>query len=203
LGFVVLTAGAKGVEAQVGLEVALLKVLMPVVEEVAREEARVYTGVYKTGSESDVEGIMRVGIDDGPGLRLTELKRNGSDIVEAITTLWEAQPVNIGKLSDQMRLYPTDVVKEVEVYRNKRSGGKKVLVEEDWRLQYDIFFEKPESELPFWEEQEQQCIGWQSNDAIVYGGESVDRFVFVRDGHGGRIVEVRVPSLRLNLTVHN
>ena len=46
-------------------------------------------------------------------------------------------------------------------------------------------------------------MGWQTPGWLYYAGESVDRFVFVRDGNGGRVIEVRVPSLRLNLTVHD
>jgi hypothetical protein len=62
--------------------------------------------------------------------------------------------------------------------------------------------DKVASDLPVWDEQEQRCVGWQMYNSIVYGGEAVDRFVFVRDRIGGQVVEVMVPSLRLNLTVH-
>lgn len=199
LGYVILTAGAKGIEAQSALEGMLLKVLMPAVEEAAREEAGVYTGNYTSAERVDVEGSMKVEIDNGPGLKLSELKHNGSNILEAIRTLWEAQVVSLGKISDEMRLYPTDVTKEVEV---DSCEGKKVRIEEDWRLQYDPMFDKVASDLPVWDEQEQRCVGWQMYNSIVYGGEAVDRFVFVRDRIGGQVVEVMVPSLRLNLTVH-
>jgi hypothetical protein len=207
LGFVILTAGSQGVETQIALQGALLKVLMPAVEEATRAEAQIYTGTYSTGNGSisstgsDTGGSMKIEIDNGLGLRLKELTRNGSDIIEAIKTLWNSQSVKLGNLTDELRLYPTDVVKKVQVsgYGN---GTGKVLLEEDWRLQYDSDLGWPESELPVWTESEPQCVGWQTPGWLVYAGESLDRFIFVRDGYGGPVVEARVPSLKLNLTVH-
>lgn len=69
-------------------------------------------------------------------------------------------------------------------------------------MSWDTFYPATDSGLPVWEEIEQQCVAWQSSDAIVYAGESVDRFVFVKDKNSSEVVEVRVPSLRLNLTAH-
>ncbi|KAK0111461.1 hypothetical protein ONS95_001817 [Cadophora gregata] len=192
LGFIILTAGGKGVEVQNALEGALMRVLMPVVEDVTRLEAYAYTGNY-TNTSDDVEASLQITIDDGPGLRLTELTRNGSDIFDAFHTIWDAQPVGLGNLTGEYRLYPTDVSKELTV-------DGKVLVEEDWRMNWDTTVAKPESELPQWEELEEFCTSWQTSDAIVYGGESADRFIFVREKTGGAVVEIRVPSLRLNLT---
>lgn len=76
------------------------------------------------------------------------------------------------------------------------------MIEEEWRLQYDTFNEGYESDLPSWEENSSQCVAWWTGDALYYGRESVDRFVFVREGLGGKVMEARVPSLRMNLTVH-
>jgi len=121
LGFVVLTAGSQGVEAQIALQGALLKVLMPAVEEATRAEAQIYTGTYSTGNGSisstglDIGGSMKIEIDNRLGLRLKELTRNGSDIIEAIKTLWDSQSIKLGNRTDELRLYPTDVVKKVQV----------------------------------------------------------------------------------------
>ncbi|PVH81937.1 beta-lactamase/transpeptidase-like protein [Cadophora sp. DSE1049] len=192
LGFAIVTAGGKGVEAQNALEGTLMRVLMPVIEEVTRQEACVYTGNY-TNASDDVDATLQITIEDGPGLLLTELARNGSDIFDAFHTIWNAQPVGLGNLTGEFRLYPTDVAKELTV-------DGKVLVEEDWRMNWDTTVARLESELPQWEELEEFCTAWQTSDAIVYGGESADRFVFVREREDGTVVEVRVPSLRLNLT---
>ena len=136
----ILTAGSQGVEAQIALQGALLKVLMPAAEEATRIKAYVYTGTYSTGNssisrnDSDIEGSLKIEIDDGPRLRLKELMRNGSDIIEAIRTLWDSQSVKLGNLTHELRLYPTDVVKEVEV-NDSRNETSRILIEEDWRLQ--------------------------------------------------------------------
>jgi len=193
IGFSILTAGGKGVEAQNAFEGTLMKVLMPVFEELTRKEAFVYTGNY-TNVSDDVEATLKIIIDDGPGLHLTELTRNGSDIFDAFHTIWDAQPVGLGNLTGEFRLYPTDLSKEMTV-------DGKILIEEDWRMNWDTTVAKPESELPQWEELEDFCTAWQTSDAILYGGESADRFVFVREKGTGEVVGVRVPSLRLNLTM--
>lgn len=203
----ILTAGALSVEAQDPLAGAVLGAFMPAIEEAARKEAEAYLGKYTTGEKSDVKGEMSIVIDDGPGLRLKGLSRNGSDIMLAISTLWDAQLVSLGKLSSEMRLYPTDISKEIEVGHQGHSKkdtdtDKRILVEEDWRLQYDTVEEVIKSDLPSWIEKDSQCVQWWTADAIFYAGESVDRFVFVREGHSGKIVEARIPSLRLNFTVH-
>ena len=196
VGIVVLTAGARGAEAQLALERMLLGTLMPIVEEATREQAQTYTGNYSTPESAEVKGSISLGIDSGTGLRLLELSRNGSDILEALRTMWSSQVVYLGELVKDLRLYPTDVVKTIE-----GPGGTKN-IEEEWRLQYDSEFEVGESDLPSWDELGQPCLGWMASNSIVYAGEPVDRFVFVRDGIDGQFLEVRVPSLRLNLTIH-
>lgn len=102
LGFAITTAGAKGVEAQFALEGALLKVLTPVVEEVTRLEASKYVGNYTSSDEDQVEASLKFVIDDGPGLRLMELTRNGSNMIDVIKALWATNPVNMGNLTDEM-----------------------------------------------------------------------------------------------------
>ncbi|KAH7317708.1 beta-lactamase/transpeptidase-like protein [Rhexocercosporidium sp. MPI-PUGE-AT-0058] len=165
LGFAILTAGGKGVEAQNSLEGTLMRVLMPVIEEVTRLEASDYVGNYTNDSDG-MEASLEIAIDDGPGLRVTELTRNGSDMLDAFHTLWNAQPVGLGNLTGEFRLYPTDVTKGSVI------DGK----------------------------MEEFCTSWQTSDAILYAGESADRFVFVRDMYG-EVIGVQVPSLRLNLTL--
>jgi hypothetical protein len=193
LGIVILTAGAQGAEAQQPLFEFVVGEVAQAVEELARVEAGVYVGKYAT-HDGDVAGGMEIGIDDGPGLVLKGLKRNGSDMIEGIRTLFGEIGVGglkVGNLSREMRIYPTDVWREVEVGR----------VEEDWRLQFDILENSWTSGLPGWRERESMCMSWFTGDALFYGGEPVDRFVFVKEGGGGRVVGARVLSLRLNLTL--
>jgi hypothetical protein len=190
---VVLTAGAQGAEAQQPLFELVVGEVVQAAEQLARAEAGVYVGNY-SAHDGDVAGGMEIGIDDGPGLVLKGLKRNGSDMVEGIRTLFGeigVGGVKVGNLSREMRIYPTDVWREVEEGR----------VEEDWRLQFDVLEDSWTSELPGWSGRESMCMSWFTGDALYYGGEPVDRFVFMREGSGGKVVGARVPSLRLTLTL--
>ncbi|KAH8665020.1 beta-lactamase/transpeptidase-like protein [Tricladium varicosporioides] len=197
VGFTVLTAGAKGQEAQSAVMETMLATLMPIVEEVTRDEAKSYAGQY-TGAE----GHMSTTVDNGPGLRLTSLTRNGSDIISALHLLFDSQGVSLGRLSDELRLYPTDISHEVSPTPKRDTENRgNVLIEEDWRLQYDIQDEEIKSDLPRIVEKEGLCFGWITGDAIFYAGEAVDRFVFVKEKGSGKVVGARVPALRLNLTL--
>lgn len=100
----VLTAGARGTEAHMPLVQAILGTLMPIVEDETRRAVEIYIGSYTGGL-----GEMIVSIDDGPGPRLLNLSLNGTDMLGAIKTLYDSQPVSLGILSDEMRIYPTDV----------------------------------------------------------------------------------------------
>jgi hypothetical protein len=192
LGIVVLTAGAQGLEAQEPLFEYVVGEVVEAAEEVARAEAGAYIGKYQNSDAA--RGEMEIGIDDGPGLVLKKLSRNGTDMLENIRTLFNEigiGGVRIGNLSDsQLRIYPTDAWREVEGIR-----------EEDWRLQFDIGVTRRDSGLKGWREREQMCTAWITGGALYYGGEPVDRFLFSRETKGGNVAGAKVPSLRLDLTI--
>lgn len=202
LGFIVLTAGAKGVEAQVPLFESMAAVFVQAVEEESRAQAaKNYIGTYsedrlrslnrhqmRAARNGGGESSITIKIDDGPGLVLANLTRNGMDMLEGIRTLWDAQMVSQGTLSNVFRMFPTDVSKEVEY-----------TVEEDWRINYDPAFEGAQAELPNQSTMRDMCISWQTGGALFYGGEPVDRFVFVKSLKDRSIVEVRWPAGRLVL----
>ena len=196
VGAVLLTAGGRVNEALNPLTDAVLASFVPAIEEATREEADAYKGSYNASDASGVDGSMVVELDEGPGLRLLNLSRNGSDILEGIRTVWDAQVVNPGNLSSEFRLYPADIVNETTV----AVGGDQVpVVEEDWRMQLDALPVGLETELPGTSEQpfSEWCASWQTIDSLYYGGEPVDRFVFVREKGNGNVLSVRVPFLRM------
>jgi hypothetical protein len=192
LGIVVLTAGAQGAEAEELLFEYVVGEVVEAVEEVARVEVGAYVGKYQNSDAT--RGEMEIGIDDGPGLVLKKLSRNGTDMLESIRTLFNEigiGGVKFGNLSNsQLRIYPTDAWRDV--------GG---IREEDWRLQFDVEATGWESGLKGWSEREQMCTAWITGGALYYGGEPVDRFVFTKETKGGDVVGAKVPSLRLNLTM--
>ena len=86
IGIVALTAGPKAVLDSV-TETAM-SLLVEAADDEARKQAQVYVGNYSTTTADvgHVEVQMGIDIDDGPGLRVMNLTRNGSDILEAIRT---------------------------------------------------------------------------------------------------------------------
>lgn len=198
IGLVAFTAGGKGNEALNPIVEAALAVFAPAVDEAARAEARVYAGMYQ--SRDGVDATLVVEIDEGPGLKVRELSRNGTDILASIQTIWELQPVSPGKLNTDFRMYPMEITRKANLVRD---GGEVDVVEEDWRMLItpDVSGVGNNSMLPragtgFWKS---QCAAWQSVDTLYYGGEPIDRFVVDRDAVDGTVLGIRSPALRLDL----
>ncbi|OBT65702.1 hypothetical protein VE03_03283 [Pseudogymnoascus sp. 23342-1-I1] len=188
LGFTILTAGGFS-EAATNLADTLLTIFLPAVEEAARSEAQKYVGSFTSSKE--YESTIRTTIDNGPGLVLSNLTRNGSDIIGAIRGLWASQPVPFGGLSETLRLYPADVSRSVRV--TECVDGKentKLQVEEEWRLQYDIVSGNgPLGKLPSIYVVAGACGTFQTPGLLMYGGEALDRIVFVKEH--GKVAEER------------
>ncbi|OBT59668.1 hypothetical protein VE04_00083 [Pseudogymnoascus sp. 24MN13] len=198
LGFTVLTAGGFS-EAATNLADTLIAILLPAAEKATRSEAQEYVGNFTSSKEHESAFITTM--DNGPGLILSNLTRNGSNIVGAIKSLWASQPVPLGGLSETLRLYPADVSRSIRV--TECVNGKeqpKTQVEEEWRLQFDIVSgnEAP-GKLPSTYLVAGACGTFQTSGLLVYGGEALDRIVFVKEH--GKVVGVKVPSLRVEFDV--
>lgn len=198
LGFTILTAGGFS-EAATNLADTLLAIVLPAVEEATRSEAQEYIGRFTSSKER--ESTIITTMDNGPGLILSSLTRNGSDIIGAIKGLRASQPVPLGGLSETLRLYPADVSRSVHV--TECINGKeqtKTQVEEEWRLQFDIVSgnEAP-GKLPSTYLVAGACGTFQTLGLLMYGGEALDRIVFFKEH--GKVVGVKVPSLRIEYDV--
>lgn len=198
LGFTVLTAGGFS-EAATNLADTLLTILLPAVEEATRSEAQEYVGNFTSSKEH--KSTIRTTMDNGPGLILSNLTRNGSDIIAAIQGIWASQPVPLGGLSETLRLYPADVSRSVQVTECVDGKEKtKIQVEEEWRLQYDIVSGNgAPGKLPSTYVVAGACGSFQTPGMLMYGGEALDRIVFVKEHD--KIVGVKVPSLRVEYDV--
>ncbi|KAK6513189.1 hypothetical protein TWF506_009353 [Arthrobotrys conoides] len=189
VGFVVLTAG--DTEAMYPIAEATVATLMPVVEEAARGEAIKYTGLF--GGNEGNEGVLaNFTIDSGPGIKLESLVRNGSDILEGITKIWESQQVSLGPLSRDFRIYPM----EVSISQGK---GNRRVIKEDWRIAMELtggIGSENRSELPSAGAFAKGCNTWQTYDLLHYGGEPIDRIVFWLNGTTREVMGVEVPFLR-------
>lgn len=198
LGFTVLTAGG-GAEAATAIADAVLSTFLPAVEAATRSDAHAYLGRYSSNqpAEAAADASMTITMDDGPGLVLASLSRNGSDILAALRALWASQPVPLGGLAQTLRLYPADVAHPAA----DGAGHASARTAEEWRLQYDIVSGNglPPSGLPSAAVVAGACGTWQTPGMLVYGGQAVDRVVFEREG--GQVVGVRVPALGMEMGV--
>lgn len=216
VGFVVLTAGP--VDSLNILNQAVLGMVMPAVEKEAREQARRFTGCWSlAGGGSDGDRVQaNITMDTGPGLKLSSITRNGSSILNAIRKIWEYQftSLGFGILTPDLRIYPTGI--ETPVPHNEipalltaaghpsQSSETADLVRQDWHVNLDIVPLDGEamSDLPGQGSLDAFCASWQTRDWMVYGGEALDRVVFVVDrAREGVVVGVEVPGVRSGLLV--
>lgn len=202
VAFVAFTAGGKGNEALDPVFEAALATFGPAVERAARDEAaQLYVGTYSRGG--NVTGSLVLGMDDGPGLKVRDVRRDGVDMLGAIRAVWDLQPVSPGVLDTDFRLYPMGVSRKV----SRLWDGKEVgVIEEDWRMliapdaSWNYTSSLPKAGTGIWES---RCAAWQSVDTLYYGGEPIDRFVVVKDMKRGVVVGIESPALRLTLEKKN
>lgn len=184
-GFTVLTAGPFGAISP--LTEAMLSVFLPALEEAARAEAAAtYVGNFSTPANATTGGRLVLTMDDGPGLRLSELSRNSSDMIAGLLALRGLWAGSIGSAEPDLRIYPTGI-----------SDASGALVREDWRLVIEPLLAPSISELPSQKAYDKVCTTWMAHDILSYGGQPVDRFVFVKKG--SEVVGIEVPFLRLTM----
>ncbi|KAK4153517.1 beta-lactamase/transpeptidase-like protein [Chaetomidium leptoderma] len=200
VGLVVLTAGGGGQDSDALTEVydAALSVLVPAADDAARAVGREqYAGHWWFKGQSTREETGRVPVEartemDGVSLKLTGLRRNGTDILQGLKQMWGVTLstfVPSKQVTGVFRLYPADVERTTVL-----PGGKKV-VEEDWRLWWETE-NTLESDMPGKGISDHDCLSWTLADWIHYGSESVDRVVFVKDAKTGEVLSLDVPFLR-------
>ena len=205
IGVIVLTAGPTGRALEAVSEAVVAKVI-PAVDEVARRQARrVYAESYESIGR-EVEMNFTVSIDDGPGMRVKELHRNGSDILFALRVIQQSSVVVASRLSEEWRVYPARWgAARQETIRDQNRNERRVDVEE-WRLNFNP--------TPLIREQERKESGllragkgvfkdavgsWLGIDSVYYGGEAADRFECWRAAEGdtrGDVLGWRFPALR-------
>lgn len=188
-GFTVLTAGPS--DAVDPLTEAILSVFLPALEEAARDEAAaVYVGDFSTPANATAGGRLVLTMDDGPGLRLSELRSNGSDMITGLLALRGLWTGSTGGAEPDLRLYPAGISETV-------SGVYGASVREDWRLVIETEPVPSISELPSQKVYDKVCSTWMAHDILSYGGQPVDRFVFLKKG--SEVVGIEVPFLRLTM----
>lgn len=153
------------------------ELLFPALEEAAREEADLnYVGDY-VSTDQNLNSSMRFAVtSDLPGLSITSLIRNGTDIFAVLGS----QILGIPASNVSIRLYPTNL------HNSIRAGS-----EVEWHAIWE------DKEAPTMEEQF-GCGGWSKVDGLLYGNIGLDDFVFVV-GNDGRATSVEARALRAPL----
>ena len=183
---------------------ALLSTLIPAVDKAAREEAETngFVGTFASSASAcgattglssgqDVCTNASFALDDD-SLIMSSLSRNGSDILEAFATIWS---LTVGSVippleNSSLRLFPT----ELPPVHGKLADNRDV-VHEDWRMTWSVGLSS-DTELPHKGFPRRDCLTWAFSDWLYYGGEPIDRIVFVRDPATGEVLGVEVPFLR-------
>ncbi|KAL2813066.1 beta-lactamase/transpeptidase-like protein [Aspergillus cavernicola] len=209
LGVIVLTASPVGSKDL--LYQSITQTFLSAVEAEAREQAAAkYTGVWVSAdavnTSTDSRCVMSVAMDSGSGLRLTSLTRGNASVLDGIQSVWDMAYASIGFgiLAPEVRIYPSGIEEPVSEFEARHIFGRitqdEDLVRQDWRINFDIapLDGVAMSELPGqagWSESP-LCLNWQAVDWMQYGGEPVDRVVFVVGRESGRVYAIEVPVLR-------
>ncbi|KAK2805618.1 hypothetical protein FQN50_006134 [Emmonsiellopsis sp. PD_5] len=212
VGFVTLTAGPPGSVSI--LNDALIGGLMPAIEQETRDQAQKYLGNFTSGArtssdsasdQSDAPITLSLSMDEKPGLKLDALTRNGSSIMDGITGMFSQILPMMGILNTDFRVYPSEYEvpvprRDKDMYTNlpQNYNSSKGLIREHWRINFDIVprDNKQMSDLPGQGALVDLCASWQTTDWLTYGGEGMDKIVFVLEEGSREVVGVEVPFLR-------
>ncbi|KAJ9486592.1 hypothetical protein VN97_g6733 [Penicillium thymicola] len=202
VGFVVLTAGPREAATASILNEAVITSFIPAVDSETRSQALAYAGNFSVGSIQNPKKIgskditpvgLSLSINEGTGLKIDSLTRNGSDILAGLGKLWNSLLPMTGILNPDFRIYPTGIETPVE--------GEDNMVFEDWRINFDAIpaDNAAMSDLPGQGKLSNVCASWQMESWIYYGGEALDRIVFKVDREAGNVIGVNIPFLRTGL----
>lgn len=125
-----------------------------------------------SGTYSSGNGTrMSIEVDGKPGLVVTELTNNGADVRAGIAKLKGIEPDAL-----IFRLYPSNMQSEENI---------------EFRAIWQDNKDLADAGTP-------TCVSWMDIEDLVYGGESLDRYVFELD-ESGKAKAVEIPALRMVL----
>lgn len=188
---VVLTAGSP--KAGNIIYDAVLSVLVPIFDQIARDQAITYTGMFVNNNTSDVSSNATV-TQDKDSLVLTGLGRNGTDVLSSVGEILSiAVGGFLGLVPSQARIYPVGIERLGSLLL--ADGTNKTVIYEDWRIDWE-FISDADSGLPGNGLSSRDCLTWTLSDWIHYGSEPLDRVVFVLDPDERQVLGIEVPFIR-------
>ncbi|KLU82085.1 hypothetical protein MAPG_01162 [Magnaporthiopsis poae ATCC 64411] len=209
VGVVVLTAGAG--DGLTYIFDAALSVLAPAVDDAAHEEAERlgYVGRFASAAGAGANASAAIAWDDGGDgvLHIAALGSNGSDVLAAIPRIWAATLGGFlpgtgpnDTAAAAYRIFPTgvSVPGTVDVRTSSGAASRRAVVREDWRIWWETAISR-RSGLPGAGLSEHDCLLWAFADWLHYGGEALERVVFVKDAATREVLGVEIPFLRSGL----
>ena len=168
IGFTLLVAGDG--KALKWIEDQVLTTTIQGIENIAREQVRQkYTGSYHAPLSTGINSSLTLSLDGSSGLVVTSWISNGTDFLPKYASFSSDEP---GKA----QLIPS---------RLKRGAAGEV-----WRLTFVQPDVKPKSVV--------DTCQMNDVDSIMYGGRSVDEFVFLKD-RNGVVQGVELSAFRITL----
>jgi len=168
ISVVVLTAGGNTGVAMYALADMVMATIVPSLEDVVRDEAKGYTGRYSLSNETWAD----IGMDDGPGLKITSWGAGGKE-----------QMGNIAALGFDLRLYQSQIM-------DTGRGGQ----EELWWVAEERITKIPDNKSGILSE---EC-GWMlALTSIMYGEQPGDKVIFRKVD--AKVVGLEVPFLGVEL----
>lgn len=184
IGITALLVGAWPGNANWHMADTIGPIILPKLEQVAREEAdRVYGGTYTfTNTNVTINSTITFTTDpDRPGLGVENWISNGTDM-QPIAFQFTLPGVNVTDPS--IRIFPTGL--ETTNSDGSKKVAFKAVIENlgDYDHAKDMF--------------STNCGKWVTQSAVKYGSKALDTFVFEMDG-SGNVVSVQNMALRIKL----
>ncbi len=180
VAFTVLTAGDVSTLVSM-LSEMVAETFLPMIYQISKEEAAgAFGGTYK--SSGAINSSFSLSTDDGPGLLVARWISNGTDVLAGYE--------HLGNVMVKARIYPTGL-------RSPATGGNST-AQVSWR---GIFQSVPVINSTYRPRQifNEDCDNWFGIDAITYGSNGLDDFVFQVDQNGNALT-VEPRALRIQLT---
>ena len=146
----------------------LISTLLPALEsQAAAEAARNFAGTYTSESSSGLNSSVTLSVDParGAGLHVTSWISNGTDLFS-----WLASSAG-----DELSLFPTDL-------RSAPAGQAGQVA-----FRGSFGSSKSKRDVGIFVDQSTTHAVWTTVDSLIYGGESLDLFVFDVDAEGNAI----------------
>lgn len=185
IGMTVLTAGEPDALGVIS-EAALAKMVETAVE-VGRQQAEDRYSATYTVEGQNIDGNATLRVDEGPGIKVGVLYRNGSDVLAAIEAIYAQSIVGGGQLSNNWRIDPMGIKNTIV------EDGQEVVLEE-WRLAFEPVVEQSTGSLAETGEgvfKDTDSAWLRIDGTMLYGGRPVDRFVFKTTSDGTENDQIR------------